>query len=84
MKSCGVLSQRSDGMAEAGRSTWTQGQPGLQSELQDSKGNTETPYLKNTKQNVSKVIFIFQVEKNIVKQTSGRATFQNKNQRNKI
>ena len=41
--------------AEAGRSLWVQGQPGLQSEFQDSQGYTEKPCLEKpnnqTKQN---------------------------------
>jgi hypothetical protein len=28
---------------------WVRGQPGLQSEFQDSQGYTEKPYLKNQK-----------------------------------
>ena len=39
-----------DQEAEAGR-FWVQGQPGLQSEFQDSQGYTEKPCLKKTKQN---------------------------------
>jgi hypothetical protein len=35
--------------AEAGRSLWVWGQPGLQSEFQDSQGSTEKPFLKNKK-----------------------------------
>ena len=35
--------------AEAGRSLWVPGQPGLQSELQDSQGYTEKPYLEKPK-----------------------------------
>jgi hypothetical protein len=33
---------------------WVQGQPGLQSEFQDSQGYTEKPCLKKTIQNKSK------------------------------
>ena len=40
--------------AEAGRSLWVQGQPGLQIEFQDSQGYTENPYLNKTKQNKTK------------------------------
>ena len=36
---------------EAGRSLWVQGQPGLQSELQDSQDYTVKPYLEKQKQN---------------------------------
>ena len=35
---------------EAGRSKWVWGQPGLQSELQDSQGYTEKTYLEKQKQ----------------------------------
>jgi hypothetical protein len=33
---------------------WVQGQPGLQSEFQDSQGYTEKPCLNKTKQNKTK------------------------------
>jgi hypothetical protein len=33
---------------------WDQGQPGLQSEFQDSQGYTEKPWLEKTKQNKTK------------------------------
>ena len=51
--------------AEAGGSLWIQGQPGLQSEFQDSQGCTEKPYLKRQKatkqqnQNYNKTIPFF-------------------------
>jgi hypothetical protein len=35
--------------AEAVRSLWVQGQPGLQSEFQDSQGYTVKPYLEKPK-----------------------------------
>jgi hypothetical protein len=40
----------STGEAEAGQALWVRGQPGLQSEFQDSQGYTEKPYLKNKQQ----------------------------------
>ena len=33
---------------------WVQGQPGLQSEFQDSQGYTEKPYLEKPKKNIKK------------------------------
>jgi hypothetical protein len=44
--------------AEAGPSLWVQGQPGIQSEFQDSQGYVERPYLK-TQNNNNKALLTF-------------------------
>jgi hypothetical protein len=39
---------------------WVRGQPGVQSEFQDSPGYTEKPCLKNQKKNLKKCHPVFQ------------------------